>query len=160
MVRLFNKCVDVVLSHEGGYVNHPSDPGGETNFGICKKYFPDEDIKNMTVERAKELYYLKYWLPMNLFGIEDEMAVLHIFDHGVNAGRYTAIRMAQRIAGVKEDGLCGPITRAGVNGYRGNFVKMYMEARKTYYNDLVERKPELNIFLRGWINRVNRTKFR
>lgn len=156
--ELFNKCVEVVLKHEGGYVNHPDDPGGETNFGISKRYFPDEDIKNLTKERAKELYYTRFWIPMNLFGIEDELAVLHIFDMGVNAGRHRAVRMAQEIAHVTEDGLCGPITRNAINKTE-HFAYMYALRRKEYYTNLTKRNPKLLVFLKGWINRVNNTHF-
>jgi len=59
-MELFDKCMVVIFAHEGGYVNDPDDLGGEINYGICKRYFPDEDIKNLTKERAKELYYEHY----------------------------------------------------------------------------------------------------
>ena len=57
----FDEIIEVVLEHEGGYVNDPKDPGGETNFGIAKRSHSDVDIKNLTKEGAKEIYKEVYW---------------------------------------------------------------------------------------------------
>ena len=59
----FEEIIDKVIEHEGGYVNDPDDPGGETKYGIAKKSNPDVDIKNLTIEQAKEIYWDKYWVP-------------------------------------------------------------------------------------------------
>ena len=61
MLTEFNEIIEVVLHHEGGYVNDPKDPGGETNFGIAKRSHPDVDIKNLTKDGAKEIYKEHYW---------------------------------------------------------------------------------------------------
>lgn len=158
-IELFDKCIEVILKNEGGYVNHPADPGGETNYGICKRYFPNEDIKNMTKGRAKELYYEHYWKPMSLFGILDQEAVLQIFDFGVNAGIKRAIKTAQKIVRVDKDGICGNITRHAINKCSTCFLTNYKRARIKYYEMLAFRKPELRVFLSGWIIRVGKTKF-
>ena len=60
-ISKFDEIIEVVLEHEGGYVNDPKDPGGETNFGIAKRSHPDVDIKNLTKESAKEIYKEVYW---------------------------------------------------------------------------------------------------
>ena len=150
----FLKCVDVVLKAEGGYVNHPSDPGGETKYGICKRNYPNLDIKNLTIEEAYEIYFQDYWKPMALFGINDLSAVLEIFDMGVNAGIRTAIKMAQRLVKSYPDGIMGPVTRSKINEYE-NFTGDYKERRRRFYRVLANKKPELSVFLRGWLNRVN-----
>ena len=62
MLTRFDDIIKVVLKHEGWYVNDPVDPGGETNFGIAKRSHPDVDIKNLTEEGAKEIYYQDYWM--------------------------------------------------------------------------------------------------
>ena len=157
-MKLFNKCIEIVLKHEGGYVNDPDDWGGETNYGIAKRYFPNEDIKNLTIERAKELYYQYYWLPMNLEGIQNESAVLEIFDFGVNAGRGRAIKKAQELAGVLADGICGPVTTNAINSYKGDFVEDYKEKRRKYYRHIAGKRNNVK-FLRGWLNRVEKCKF-
>lgn len=59
----FQPAVELVLIHEGGYVNNPEDPGGETNFGIAKRWHPELDIKNLTKEQAAEIYQKAYWAP-------------------------------------------------------------------------------------------------
>ena len=159
MDKLFEKCIPIILKNEGGYVNHPHDPGGETKYGIAKRFFPDEDIKNLTIERAKEIYYKHYWLPMALRGIDNEESVLQIFDFGVNAGTRRAIRKAQQILEIKQDGVCGPITRKAINDYGDDFVIHYKIARSNYYEHLAFSRPRLRVFLRGWLNRIEHTKF-
>ncbi len=57
----FEQAVKIILEKEGGYVNHPKDPGGETKFGITKKFYPNVDIKNLTIEKAAEIYRKEYW---------------------------------------------------------------------------------------------------
>ena len=154
----FEVCMPVIFRHEGGYINDPSDLGGETNYGICKRYFPDEDIKNLTRERAKELYYQYYFEPMHLIGIFDPLKILHIFDFGVNAGKRVAIRTAQNIVNVNADGICGPLTRSAINN-APHFVEDYKFMRKEYYRKICVRRPKNLKFLKGWINRVESTHF-
>ncbi len=169
---MFEKCIKVVLKSEGGYVNHPKDPGGETKYGIAKRFFPNEDIKNLTIARARELYKKHYWDPMNLEGMNDESLVLHIFDFGVNAGRRRSIRMIQGIVGaVPIDGISGPITKGRINSFTPiekvldgrnqtfSALDLFKEGRMNYYKDLANRKPELSVFLKGWLNRIEHTKF-
>lgn len=158
MTDLFKKCIKIVLKHEGGYVNDPDDWGGETNYGICKRYFPDVDIKDLTIEEATQIYYDHYWLPMRLEGICRETSVLEIFDFGVNAGKRRAIRTAQRMCKIQPDGLCGPVTRKAINNYIGDFVKDYKEERIEYYNYIATKRNNKK-FLKGWVNRVNSTGF-
>jgi lysozyme family protein len=59
----FQTAVNLVLIHEGGYVNNPSDPGGETNWGIAKRWHVDLDIKNLTKQQASDIYQKEYWKP-------------------------------------------------------------------------------------------------
>jgi lysozyme family protein len=157
--ELFSRCIKVILRNEGGYVNHPNDPGGETNFGIAKKFYPEEDIKNMTKERATYLYYKDYWIPMNLKGIQNEELVLQVFDFGVNAGIKTSIRILQRLVGVADDGIIGKITTKVVNDQPIELVDKFKMRRKIFYMNLAAKKPKLQVFLRGWLRRVDHTKF-
>ena len=62
MLVKFDDIIKVVLKHEGGYVNDPKDPGGETNFGIAKRSHPDVDIENLTEDEAKDIYKEHYWI--------------------------------------------------------------------------------------------------
>jgi len=159
-MELFNKCMGIIFAHEGGYINDPNDLGGETNYGICKRYFPDEDIVSITKERAKELYYEHYWKPMRLQHIWTKHdAVLEIFDMGVNAGRKRAIRMAQKIVMTVQDGIMGPVTGKAIDQYRG-FVEKYKDARRQYYREIAEKRPQNKKFLKGWLKRVESTHFK
>lgn len=164
MTDLFSKCINIVLKHEGGFQANPNDRGNYVNgilvgtkYGIAARFFPDEDIKNMTEQRAKEIYYQSYWKPMNLEGIQDELSVLHIFDHGINAGRKTSIILAQKIVQVKPDGVCGNITKQAINGW-WTFKDDFISARIEYYKK-VALKGNNKVFLNGWIRRVEKTYF-
>jgi lysozyme family protein len=158
-IDLFNRCIKVILINEGGYVNHPHDPGGETNFGITKKRYPDLDIKNLTRNHAIQIYHSDYWNKMNLLGIYDENLILHLFDMGVNAGIKIAIKMIQRIVEAQPDGIMGPETKGLINKYEGDLMNLYKQERKKYYFAIARRNPELQIFLGGWLNRIDDTHF-
>jgi lysozyme family protein len=157
-IDLFNRCIEVVLKNEGGYSDHPNDPGGETNFGIAKKFYPDLDIKNLTRNGAIGIYFNDYWSRMNLTGIKSELAVLHIFDMGVNAGIRTSIKMAQRIVGTVPDGFIGNKSIEAINKFP-NMADAFIQERKKYYFDLARNKPDLQVFLAGWLNRIDHTHF-
>jgi lysozyme family protein len=105
----FNRCLDEVLKHEGGYVNHPRDPGGETNLGISRRSYPKEDIKGMTRERAAFLYRRDFW---NAVRGDDLPAGLDLvaFDAAVNSGVSRGAKWLQQALGVEVDGKIGPAT--------------------------------------------------
>jgi lysozyme family protein len=158
---LFRKCIKIVLRNEGGsqLTNHPADPGGLTRYGICKRYYPNEDIENLTEERAIEIFYNDYWVPMNLEGIFNKNLVLQIFDFGVNAGTRRSAKMLQRLVGAWRDGIIGPKTRFLVNTYKGDLLSDFKQARVDYYVSLVDKNPAMRYFIRGWLNRVDQTYF-
>jgi lysozyme family protein len=165
MDALFLKCMPVIFKNEGGYVNDPDDPGGETNMGITKLFYPDEDIKNLTVERATELYYNDYWLAMNFTGIilNDDL-ILQVFDMGVNSrtknsGFKPAIRILQRVLSVTDDGIMGPMTKNAIHQYSGNITEDYKEGRRSYYKSLPQQKPVLAKYVDSWLRRVDNTHF-
>lgn len=126
----FEKALSFCLKWEGGYTNDPDDPGGETNFGINKRDHQQEDIKNMTRQRAAEIYLAQYWKPVGA----DEMASpedVVAFDAAVNCGVTRSRRWMK------------------TNNWR-NAIAL----RKMYYQDLAAAKPRLAKFLKGWLNRV------
>jgi|SRR3990167_2887359 len=160
----FNKCIEIVLKSEGGFQRNPNDSGNWSNgklvgtkYGIAARFFPGLDIKNLTIEGAKTIYYEKYWKPMNLIGITSGDVVLQIFDFGVNAGRGTSIRIAQRLVKVKADGKLGPISKYAINNFP-DFLDAFKTARILYYRKIAE-KPRNAGFLQGWLNRVSNTHF-
>lgn len=84
-MAMFDEAFGLVVSAEGGYVNDPLDPGGETKFGISKRRYPQEDIKNLTLERARALYLRDYWKAQGCDAMEWGKALL-VFDCAVNGG--------------------------------------------------------------------------
>ena len=156
---MFDQAVNVILKHEGGLVNNPNDPGQETNFGISKRSYPEVDIYNLTKEQAKEIYERDYWKPLRLYMIDNANVCLELFDFSVNAGLSRAVKMAQKLAGTKEDGILGGITANAINEFDGDFVRALKHARIIYYEAIVKNKPELKMFLNGWIHRVNSCYF-
>ena len=154
MLTLFDDIIEVVLHHEGGYVNDPDDPGGETNFGIAKRSHPDVDIKNLTKDGAKEIYYQDYWVKNRVPQMPEDLKHIY-FDMCVNQGRGRAIKILQRAANAKGamlevDGGLGPKTIGAMKNVELDRVRAY---RIKYYADLVTRRPDLEKFYFGWFRR-------
>ena len=99
----FNAAFDRLIGHEGGYVNHPSDPGGETKYGISRRSYPGEDIAGLTLERAKLIYARDFWGPAGCDVVPDA-AKFELFDMAVNSGVKAAVRNLQRAVGETDDG--------------------------------------------------------
>ena len=157
----FEIFVKEILRHEGGYVNDPDDWGGETKFGISKRRYPDLDIKNLTMDKAIQIYYLDFYVSMHLDKfIESDLLALHVFDMGVNSGRGVAVRLLQELLNnIKVDGILGPVTNQalGYSMVTTNMVQAYIAKRiERYYKVSLLRNN--NKFLKGWINRVYNTR--
>ena len=153
----FDEIIEVVLEHEGGYVNDPKDPGGETNYGIAKRSHPDVDIKNLTKEGAKEIYKEVYWDKNKVESLPEELWHIY-FDMCVNQGKSRAVKIIQRAVNGKGgsltvDGGMGPMTIAAIGKSRVELdrVRAY---RVKYYADLVTKKPDLERFYFGWFKRA------
>lgn len=151
-----------VIENEGGYVNDPDDPGGETKYGITKRIFPEVDIKNLTKEQAMALYYTHYWIPSNLSAIKIKSVAIKMLDAAVNMGIRTAILCMQRAirslnsdVEVEADGILGPITANAINNASYYpLLTAYASELAGYYRWLVCKNPNLFKFLEGWENRA------
>lgn len=93
----FERAFRIVVGEEGGYVNDPRDPGGETKYGISKRSYPNVDIKNLTLEQARAIYREDYWDALKLDGQPWHKA-LCLFDCAVNQGRAVAVELLQQDA--------------------------------------------------------------
>lgn len=152
MSDLFNRAFEIVIGHEGGYVDNPADPGGETKYGISHRSYPHEDIKGMTLDRAKDLYYNDFWLPLQAFDLPDRIAIL-LFDMAVNMGKTRAVMVLQRAAGVKDDGLLGPVSRAAIKAKDElELIAEVTVQRIMYYTSL----ETFGTFGLGWTRRAIR----
>lgn len=147
----FERAFAIVVGGEGGYVNDPRDPGGETKFGISKRAYPNEDIASLTLERAKQIYRRDYWerascdlLPWN-WG-------LAVFDMAVNMGPVYAVKSMQAALGQVQDGIVGVKTLTAIGADRGRFFTDFMAARAYRYTEL----EGFEHFGRGWLRRVIR----
>ena len=154
MLTTFDEIIEVTLEHEGGYVHDPKDLGGETNFGITGRFYPDVDIKNLTKDGAKEIYKEVYWDKNKVESLSEDLRHIY-FDMCVNQGRGRAVKILQQAAnakgaGLKVDGGMGPMTIAAMDGVELDRVRAY---RVKYYADLVTRKPDLEKFYFGWFRR-------
>lgn len=152
-----------ILKIEGGYVNDPVDAGGETKYGISKRSYPTEDIKNLTEERAIEIYSRDFWNPLNLNSVKDQTTANLIFRFAVHAGQVTAARMLQNclntfvpiITLLKVDGKIGPRTLQSINNVRS--IRLHDTIRVAvckYYLDIVLTKTSQEKYLKGWIKRA------
>lgn len=105
----FERAVLFILDEEGGYANDPHDAGGETKFGISNRAYPDLDIKNLSASDAVRIYQRDYWARLRCDELPRGLNLL-VFDAAVNQGQPAAAMMLQQAAGVKADGIVGPIT--------------------------------------------------
>ena len=162
----FEDAIGIILKHEGGFADHPADPGGATNRGITfrlfKKYAVSlglnptlEDLKNLTEPQAKEIYFQEFWQRMRGSDFESQQLANIAFDGFVNMGS-RALKLLQKEIGVKADGMIGPISLSILNNSNETIVfEGFKDARIDFYKRLVVRKPPLEVFLNGWMNRIN-----
>lgn len=105
----FDEAFDALIDHEGGYVNDPNDPGGETKFGISKRSYPHLDIRSLTLQDAKAIYLRDFWGRLQLQELPEPVR-FQMFDAAVNHGPGNAARFLQRAVDVADDGYVGPVT--------------------------------------------------
>ena len=162
MRQNFEQCMGWLLEHEGGYVNHPSDPGGETNLGVTRAVYEqyagrqvmDGEMEGLTHDDVYPIYKENYWdrvrgddLPSGV-----DWAV---FDWGVNSGTSRAAKALQRIIGVEQDGGIGPMTLQAVASIEPTDIIDQMHyMREGFYRSL----STFDTFGRGWLRRNDETK--
>ena len=157
----YDKCLETILHHEGGYVNHPKDPGGETNRGVTKRVYEehggDKDMKDLTVEDVAPIYKKSYWDRVK----GDELPAgldLCVFDFGVNAGTGRAAKYLQNMVGATADGAIGPATLRAVNAYvQVEGLEATIDAYQTNRQGYYEQLSTFDTFGRGWTRRVVET---
>lgn len=147
---LFERAVKHVLTFEGGYVNNPKDPGGETKYGISKRAYPKIDIKNLTIQQAKDIYYKDYWLASKCDKMDYKVALL-VFDMSVNMGINRSVKTLQEaIGGISVDGLIGNQTLNALNNASDDLYVEVSKKRMKFYIGLKTFKT----FGLGWSNRT------
>jgi len=166
----FEKAIPTILKWEGGFVDHPADPGGATNRGIIFSLFkqyakmlgllPDiTGLKALTEDQAKKIYKIHFWDKMLGNQFKSQNVAEITFDAFVNCGN-NGIKITQRAAGVEADGIIGKNSIGVINGADPKLLYLNIkDGRIAYYKNLAERKPSLQVFLKGWLNRANSFNF-
>jgi lysozyme family protein len=136
---MFARAVEIVLREEvgpepdGGYNHKPTDPGGETKWGIAKRFHPDLDIKALTKDAALALYDVEYWRPVKGEQLPWPLS-LCVFDAAVNQGVDAAKKLLQKALDLPQDGLLGPATLKKANTvFLPGLVSRYMALRALRY---------------------------
>lgn len=162
MNEYFETCLDNVLKHEGGFVNHPSDPGGMTNLGVTKKVYEkwvdrevsEEEMKGLTRDDVKDIYKKNYWDRCQC----DELPIgvdYVVFDMSVNHGVGRASRFLQKIVGATVDGAIGNETLGKVKVMaRSEIIENLCSTRETFYRKL----KTFDVFGKGWLRRNEEVK--
>ena len=174
-MRCFSKAITVVLEHEGGFSDHPSDPGGATNFGISLRWLKSQglfgdldddgdvdidDIKAITSETASRIYREKWWNRYHYDRFVDCSIAIKVFDMSINMGSNRAHRILQyAINGLGGnlivDGIIGPITMKSANiEPKDILLKEIREEQKRFYLRLITKRPDLVVFKKGWLRRA------
>ena len=146
----FDTAFDRLMGHEGGYTEGAGDPGGETNWGISKRSYPDVDIKVLTRDEAKAIYRRDFWERIRADELHDGVA-FQAFDFAVNSGIETAVRKLQAALGVADDGNWGPVTAHAALSVGESDQIMRLNAQRLRF---MARLAVWPTFSRGWARRI------
>lgn len=170
----FEKAFPLLIRHEGGYVNDPDDPGGETYRGITRRMFgkwegwtlvdmarsrpgfPGSlDRDNGLQEMVMEFYRIQFWERMQGDRIIDQEVAFALFDFGVNAGLGTSVSLAQMVIGAKSDGVIGPKSLEALNSFDpDHFLAAFTVAKIARYVSIVKKRPSSQKYFYGWVRRA------
>ena len=174
MNERFIKAFWFALNNEGGYVNDKDDPGGVTNHGISLEFlkdaynrgFKDADVNFDGVINQKDIEAISYALVQRLYKIEfwdkvsmipDDTLATKVFDAGINIGIRKAIKLLQECVGVSQDGVIGSITLNAIKAQNhSSLLYKFIDRLELYYYEIAYRNPNMNKFLKGWLNRAKR----
>lgn len=149
----FDRAFRELVGNEGGYSNHPDDPGGETNWGITVAIARENGyvgaMKDMDQTVAKTIYARKYWL--SAFDSLPYPVAFQVFDGAVNSGIGQAVRWLQRAVGVADDGKLGPITLNAVSAAPVASVVLLFNAERLMFMTNLSTWPS---FGKGWARRI------
>lgn len=150
--KVFDLCANELMISEGGYVNDPKDPGGETKYGVSKRAYPNEDIKNMTEARAKQIFKRDFWDKCKCGELPDCVSII-VSDCAYNSGCSRAIKLLQKTVKTTEDGIIGKMTLSAVS--KMDKQKLLWEYRENRLNFLKSLSTWKN-YGKGWTDRCNK----
>jgi lysozyme family protein len=158
MANNFQECLVKVLKHEGGFVNHPKDPGGMTNLGVTKKVWEEwigheadeKAMRELTPALVGPMYEMKYWRTSYCEKLPRGLDLL-VFTMAVNSGSGRSVKLLQDAIGVVADGVIGPNTMAKINEANVEvLIDKFSEARTSFYKGL----KTFPVFGKGWLSRT------
>jgi len=158
----FDTCMTMLLAHEGGYVNHPSDPGGMTNLGVTKRTYDEyhgtdideEGMRQLTKADVEPIYRRNYWDRCRCQDLPSGVDWA-VFDLAVNSGTGRAAKLLQRAVETTEDGSIGPLTLMKVKQHESvNIINRIAMYREQFYRTL----STFDTFGRGWLRRNDKTR--
>lgn len=150
----FDQAFDKLLGHEGGYSNHPSDPGGETMWGVTKRVALEAgyrgEMRDLPKAYAMAIYRDRYWdsLQLDMLPADARFAV---FDAAVNSGATQAVKWLQRALGVTDDGIIGKVTLVAAKNVPGSVIAARINGHRLQFMSSLSTWPA---FGRGWANRI------
>lgn len=159
----FNDIIEVTLEFEQGYVNNPRDPGGETNFGISKRAYPDLDIRGLTKDQAISIYKKDYWTKYKIDQYPTNLRLI-MFDMTIHHGSRNAVKILQRAINnkalshgntwdkLKVDGTLGPATRAGIDKWKPEATRV-LALRAKFVTAICRVNPDLDTMFYGLMKR-------
>lgn len=162
MKENFDAALAAVLEHEGGFVNHPQDPGGMTNLGVTKRVWEawvgktvsEADMRALTPALVAPMYRKQYWDAVKGDELPSGLDYL-MFDFAINAGVSRAIRTMQRAIGTTPDGAIGPKTMQALRDADPDaLIAKFSDEKEAFYRSL----PTFATFGRGWLRRVAEVK--
>lgn len=162
MIENFEKCLEMLLVHEGGFVNHPEDPGGMTNLGVTKQVYEDyvdrqvdeEEMRALTKKDVAPIYKKKYWDRCKCDHLKSGIDWA-VFDWAVNSGTARPAKAIQKICGASPDGVIGPKTLHLLSTQNRKYViEQLHDKRQSFYEGLSTFKT----FGKGWTRRNKETK--
>jgi lysozyme family protein len=159
MTQNFRDCLELVLKHEGGYVDHPKDPGGRTNLGVTQRVWEEwighevdeKAMRALTPALVAPMYEMKYWRTSYCEKLPRGLDLL-VFSMAVNAGSGRSVKLLQDAIGVVADGIIGPRTMARINEANvETLIDKFSEARRQFYRGL----KTFPVFGKGWLSRTD-----
>lgn len=166
--KQFKLAIPIIIRLEGGYVNNPDDPGGETKYGICKRDNENVDIKKLTIKKASEIYYNEWFLKFEYYRFDYQRVLNKVFSTAINIGQEHCVKILQQSvnkllydkigvienAGLVVDGQCGVKTFERINCAGEMIIEIFKGLQWEYYKKLIDENEKLKVFQDGWIKRA------
>ena len=150
----FERAFDLLITHEGGFSNHPDDPGGATMYGVTEVVARAEGyigpMRDLSLDFAKQVYRKRFWDACRCDQMPDVIRY-PLFDAAVNSGPSQAIKWLQVAVGVKADGVIGPITQQTVNVLPAQVTRQKMIGNRLRFMTNLSNWPS---FSKGWARRI------